>query len=222
MSAGNNDMINAPRSLSIPSYKTLKIYLQYDFIKFNAKQARELFDVPFGHGQIVTPNWGVRGGSRNISNRIKALEDLKRSKQINNGTKILQDKVLSTSESSQVLKALFDYPKNDTFPFDFIVNEKDVGQGSGNPRSFNKSNFKADDVMMTSLVTLKMQLFPDSLVVNYCSYFHNLIGAFVSMGCGYTNYIEGLSQNDNPELRVGCFANSERKKKKNGRRYFLL
>ena len=74
MSAGNNDMINEP-SLSIPSYKTLKIYLQYDFIKFNAKQARELFDVPFGHGQIVTPNWRVHGGSRNISNRIKALED---------------------------------------------------------------------------------------------------------------------------------------------------
>lgn len=147
---------------------------------------------------------------------------VKRSKQINNGTEILQDKVLLTSESSQVLKARFDYPKNDTFPFDFIVNEKDVGQGSGNPRSFNKANFKADDVMMSSLVTLKMQLFPDSLVVNYCSNFHNLIGAFVSMGCGYTNYIEGLSQNDNPELRVGCFANKGRKKKKNGRRYFLL
>jgi hypothetical protein len=57
MSAANNDDINTP-SLSTLSNEELTIYLQYDFIKFNVKQARKIFSIPSGgHGQIVTPNW---------------------------------------------------------------------------------------------------------------------------------------------------------------------
>jgi|AntRauTorckE5430_2_1112549.scaffolds.fasta_scaffold01109_3 hypothetical protein len=52
----------------------LRAYLRFSFVSFNRSEARKIFRIPFGHGEIVTPNWGVRGASRNYS---KAIEDLR-------------------------------------------------------------------------------------------------------------------------------------------------
>ena len=53
----------------------LKIYLGISFSKFNSAVYRKLFNVPRGGGQIVTPNRGLRGGSKNYKERIDALRE---------------------------------------------------------------------------------------------------------------------------------------------------
>lgn len=124
-----------------------------------------------------------------------------------NETVLLYDRVILTSESKDILNSRFQYtPKNESFPFDFIVNEGDVGQGSGAPRQFTKSDFTADDVMISSLVSLKLQLYPESLLLNLCSNFHNLIVSFVLMGCGYVDAsnIVSMKEYDNPDFQINC------------------
>jgi len=119
----------------------------------------------------------------------------------------LYETVILTSESKEILRSRLSYtPKNESFPFDFIVNEQDVGQGTGRPTSFMKGNnkFLGDDVMVSSLVSLKMQLYAESLVMNTCSNFHFLIGTMTYLGCGLNQYSEGLKDNDNPKFRLKC------------------
>lgn len=62
-----------PAQVRQPSTVNLQAYLSFDFVKFNAKEARKIFDISHGHGKIATPNWGVRGASRNYSERIEVL-----------------------------------------------------------------------------------------------------------------------------------------------------
>ena len=62
-----------PAQVRQPSPVNLQAYLSFDFVKFNAKEARKIFDISHGHGKIATPNWGVRGASRNYSERIEVL-----------------------------------------------------------------------------------------------------------------------------------------------------
>ena len=62
-----------PAQVRHPSPVNLQAYLSFDFVKFNAKEARKIFDISHGHGKIATPNWGVRGASRNYSERIEVL-----------------------------------------------------------------------------------------------------------------------------------------------------
>ena len=119
----------------------------------------------------------------------------------------VHDTVILTSESKDILQSRLAYiPKNESFPFEFIVNEEDVGQGSGNPNSFasSQNGFTPDDVMISSLVSMKMQIHSESMILNSCSNFHILIGTLVHVGCSRTNYSETLLQNDNPEFRMKC------------------
>ena len=55
-----------------------------------------------------------------------------------------------------------------SFPFDFLVNERDAGQGTGDPKKFSSGEFTPDDVMISSLISLQMQLYSESLVINSC------------------------------------------------------
>jgi hypothetical protein len=59
----------------VPPDEDLKIYLSFDFVKFNASVAKKLFGVLNGHGKISVPNWGVRGADCNYVNRVIALRE---------------------------------------------------------------------------------------------------------------------------------------------------
>lgn len=132
----------------------------------------------------------------------------KRSRQYStevDGKPLIHDTVILTSESKQVLQSRLAYsPKNESFPFEFIVNENDVAQGTGNPASRKYHMVGADHVMMSSLIAIKMQLYSESFIFNTCSSFHSLMGHFVDSGCGMANYFESLKQNDNPKFRLLC------------------
>ena len=117
------------------------------------------------------------------------------------------DKIVVTSETKEMIMSRLRYmPKNSSFPFDFLVNERDAGQGTGDPKKFSSGEFTPDDVMISSLISLQLQLYPESLVINSCSNWHKVIEALYVNGCGLARdfYLESLQNNDNKEFRVGC------------------
>jgi hypothetical protein len=71
-------------------------------------------------------------------------------------------------------EARFNYTKNASFPFKFIANNDDVGQGHGKPRRYSNK----DEVMVATMAAMKMQLLPETLILNSCSNFHKLIESF--------------------------------------------
>ena len=110
--------------------------------------------------------------------------------------------IMLSSESKQIINARLDYVNNSTFPYDFIVNEEDAGQGTGNPRQYHGA---ADRVMISSLISLQMQLSTESIVLNDCSNFHKLMLEQLRYECGYQNYFETYRQNVNPKYRMKCW-----------------
>jgi len=117
----------------------------------------------------------------------------------------VHNKIILTTESKNILESRHGYTaKNGDFPYEFIVNEEDVGQGSGNPNAFTRGSYTADDVMISSMVSLKLQLHANSLLLNTCSNFHVLIGAMKDAGCGLASYAEVMKDNVNPEFRLKC------------------
>lgn len=117
----------------------------------------------------------------------------------------LYDTVVLTSESKEMMVGRFAYTDKDDFPFRFVVNDEDVVQGNGKPRNY-RGNEIADRVMLSSLTAAKMQMLPESTVLNGCSNFHKIMASLLTMGCGRSknNYMEPLGKNDNPEFRMRC------------------
>jgi len=121
----------------------------------------------------------------------------------------IHEAIILTSESSKVLQSRFEFEQNDEFPFRFIVNENDVTQGTGNPNKYRKgkaSNITADDIMLSTVMAIKMQLHSQSTILNCCSNFHKLILSFLRRGCGAAkiNHFECLQDNENPKYRLCC------------------
>ncbi len=123
-----------------------------------------------------------------------------------NATSNIYDTIVLTSDSREMMEARFNYTKNETFPFRFVVNDEDVLQGHGNPMKYNTKFFTADQVMISTMVAMKMQLLSDTLLPNSCSHFHQVMVGFYSSGCGMVRepYHEILKQNDNPSFRMKC------------------
>ena len=117
------------------------------------------------------------------------------------------DKIVVTSETKELIMSRLRYmPKNSSFPFDFLVNEQDAGQGTGDPKTRIWLTTGADNIMISSLISLQLQLYPESLAYNSCSNWHKVIASLFRNGCGLARdfYLESLQNNDNKEFRVGC------------------
>ena len=117
------------------------------------------------------------------------------------------DKIVVTSETKELIMSRLRYmPKNSSFPFDFLVNERDAGQGTGDPKTRIWLTTGADNIMISSLISLQLQLYPESLAYNSCSNWHKVIASLFRNGCGLARdfYLESLQNNDNKEFRVGC------------------
>ena len=117
------------------------------------------------------------------------------------------DKIVVTSETKELIMSRLRYmPKNSSFPFDFLVNEQDAGQGTGDPKTRIWLTTGADNIMISSLISLQLQLYPESLAYNSCSNWHKVIASLFRNGCGLARdfYLESLQNNDNKEFRVRC------------------
>ena len=72
------------------------------------------------------------------------------------------------------------------FPYQFVVNEQDVLQSSGSYWEISKSTREApDQVVLSSLIAMKMQLHAKFVYGNCCSNFHRLIFDMIRLGCGF-------------------------------------
>jgi hypothetical protein len=121
--------------------------------------------------------------------------------------------IIVTSEAPKVHRAQETYQnqgfhKNLSFPFRFINNNFDVHQGTGNPaRIMQKSkNISLDEVMLSSISSLKAQLHARYSFGNCCSNFHLLLFDFLRGGCGAAQdqVAECLQDNADPTYRLCC------------------
>lgn len=130
---------------------------------------------------------------------MELLQDLVKRK----GEDKTYKKIMLTSEDKKMIEARLAFSsKNDTFPFDFIINEDDAGQGTGLPGAFKADT--ADHIMISSLVSMKMQLQTDIMAVNSCSNFHKLLIDLAMHGCGAHSYFEEYKSNPNPKFQLKC------------------
>jgi len=134
--------------------------------------------------------------------------------------------IVLTSESLPILQARFNYTSNASFPFKFVANDADVAQGTGAPgafRAMSKINITADDIMLSTIMALKMQLLTESTVGNCCSNFHKMMVEFLGNGCGAArrNNFECLQENENPEFRLCCmWSRSKECRQKDRKQHF--
>ena len=142
----------------------------------------------------------------------------------------LKPSIILTSESSSMHKAQEDFVnhRNHSLLFHFIKNEFDLQQGSGNPSNFwddpqsvvtslsvqkpqekqrnHTTTTTMDDIMLSSISSLQVQLHARYTVGNCCSNFHSLLFDFIKGGCGvnHDHVAECLQDNELPEFRICC------------------
>ena len=122
-------------------------------------------------------------------------------------------KIILTSESSDIFKeqrAFHEggnaHHKNLSFPFRFITNGLDVLQNTGNPSKMSP-DITREDIILSTLISLKMQFHAKYSVGNCCSNHHLLLFDFLSGGCGAgnTDHIANCMQDHNNEkFRICC------------------
>ena len=116
--------------------------------------------------------------------------------------------IILTTEDEKVMRDMktFD-PTSIPFSYRFITNDRDVLQGTGFANDFEKiRNITADQVMLSSLAALKLQLGAKYSVGNCCSNFHNLLFDFLRDGCGAAQDTVAmcLQEMEQAEYRVCC------------------
>lgn len=111
--------------------------------------------------------------------------------------------IILTSESASIVASSMLYAANEAYPFSFVTNTRDTLQGTGLGTTFQKD---ADQVMLSTIVALKMQMLAKHTVGNCCSNFHNLLFAYLRNGCGDVDDAVStcLQQEANPKFRVCC------------------
>lgn len=89
--------------------------------------------------------------------------------------------LIMTTEDESMFQQRLLYNASNGFPLDFIVNEQDVMQGTGSTRSYGTD---ADNIMISSMIAIQMQLYASHVYGNCCSNFHLVLFDFVREGCG--------------------------------------
>ena len=118
--------------------------------------------------------------------------------------------LILTTEDKRLFSQRLKYTTNNGthyFPLDFVVNENDIMQSSGNvgkvttPRiQQGESSSAADRIILSSLIAIQMQFYAKFVYGNCCSSFHFLIFSFLQLGCG--SYQEFETNN-----RPRCYPN---------------
>ena len=93
-------------------------------------------------------------------------------------------KLIMTTEDPTIFEQRHSFPGSHEFPLDFVINDEDPLQGTGNTKSFQDA---ADTIMISSLVALQMNLHADIIYGNCCSNFHLVLFDLAREGCGVTS-----------------------------------
>ncbi|KAI2488789.1 hypothetical protein MHU86_25843 [Fragilaria crotonensis] len=123
--------------------------------------------------------------------------------------------IVLTSESQSVLRDMESFESNETirqnvpFMYQFITNDHDVMQSTGLPKDFMKKatdGSTREDIMLSTISSLRAQLMVKYSVGNCCSNFHLLLFDFLQDGCGAAkdNVAKCLQDNEDPEFRICC------------------
>lgn len=126
--------------------------------------------------------------------------------------------IIVTTESQSILQEQTAFAssmaRNKDFPRPkFIVNHRDVAQDTGyvesivhNPAKKNQSAFQADDIMLSAMSSLRLQLMTRITLGNCCSNFHLLLKDLLYEGCGSSdqNAFKCLQDHPNPNFRLCC------------------
>ena len=133
-------------------------------------------------------------------------------------TSQLKASIIVTSESPQIISEQKQYENQglgSNFPttFRFINNQYDHAQGTGNPSRMRyhldslQQTVSMDDIMLSSVSSLKLQMLARYSVGNCCSNFHLLLFDFLSDGCGAAMYqnSECLQDMPDPQYRLCCY-----------------
>ena len=122
--------------------------------------------------------------------------------------------IILTSESLDVLEAKKAFHQenstsrqNLSFPFRFITNSFDVLQNTGNPSKMSSEENNMEDIILSTLTSLKMQFYAKYSVGNCCSNHHLLLFDFLAAGCGAgaTDHVANCMQDHEEEkFRICC------------------
>jgi hypothetical protein len=111
--------------------------------------------------------------------------------------------IVLTTEDMRIMKAREDFKTNESFPFKFFYNSNDILQGSGRPKDFKG---RADLIMLSSIVSIKLQLHTRILVGNCCSNFHLMLFDLYREGCGAvpSGEVMCLQEHPDPQFHACC------------------
>jgi hypothetical protein len=123
--------------------------------------------------------------------------------------------LIVTSEAPEMRKAQEIFEKQRPrgllpFNFRFVNNDYDHSQGTGNPLLMGKSvankTVAMDEMMLSAISSLKIQLHARYTIGNCCSNFHLLMFDFLRDGCGASRnqLSECMQDNEDPEFRLCC------------------
>ena len=143
--------------------------------------------------------------------------------------KTLQDSnmnvsIILTSESSEIFRAQKQFEADNKLqfplissnmthlkqsnmsPFHFITNTFDVIQDSGNPTKMKDFSEPKEEILMSALASLKMQMNAERSVGNCCSNHHLLLFDYLQEGCGAApgNVGQCMQDHDNPKFHLCC------------------
>lgn len=138
--------------------------------------------------------------------------------------------IVFTTESKAVAQDQTEFANNLTlqktlpFAFGFVTNSYDVQQGTGFIKDIKRQTIKqqvsAEDVMLSTLSSLKLQLLAPMTMGNCCSNFHNLLNDLLTNGCGAAteNSFHCLQEHEDMQFRVCCLWDKRCQSKK--KKYF--
>ena len=123
--------------------------------------------------------------------------------------------VVFTTEATSMVAEQQAFVANETlqatypYRFTFIANTKDVTPDTGfisEATGDSSRSITADEAMLSSISSLKLQLHGRVTAGNCCSNFHILLGDLLMEGCGAAqeNTFICLQENENPALQVCC------------------
>jgi hypothetical protein len=123
--------------------------------------------------------------------------------------------LIVTSEAPAIREAQDNFEKQRDrgllpFNFHFVNNEYDNPEGTGNPLRMGKrvtnKTVTMDDIMLSAISSLKIQLHARYTIGNCCSNFHLLMFDFLRDGCGASRdqLSECMQDNEDPEFRLCC------------------
>ena len=97
----------------------------------------------------------------------------------------IRPKLIMTTEDPRIFNNSLAYQRNNSFPFELLVNENDNMQGSGYPKEFSG---EGENTIVSSLTALKFHFHASRVYLNCCSNFHVVLNYLLQGQCGVSRH----------------------------------